>query len=95
METNLLTYKEAARILGCSDKTVWSLCKSGQLKAVRFGGNVRIDPRDLDEFVQRAKTAQPVTKKPSPGISGGAIPVTQPQPDNRQGCQPNVLSRFS
>jgi excisionase family DNA binding protein len=59
----LLSYRGAAKILGCSDKTVWTLCKSGQLKAARFGGNVRIDPRDLDEFIQRAKST-PATTKP-------------------------------
>ncbi|HUW83539.1 MAG TPA: helix-turn-helix domain-containing protein [Phycisphaerae bacterium] len=51
----LLTYRQAARILGVTARTVWTLVNRGQLRAVRFGGTVRIDPADLREFVERAK----------------------------------------
>jgi excisionase family DNA binding protein len=65
---SLLSYRAASKILGCSDKTVWTLCKTGQLKAVRFGGNVRIDPADLQAFIERAKTAPAMTKRRRAGV---------------------------
>ena len=51
----LLTYLQAAKLLGVSDRTVWSLVARDELPAVRFGRSVRIDPADLRAFVQRAK----------------------------------------
>ncbi len=51
----LLTYGEAAEVLGVTDRTVRSLVKTGALPAVRFGGSVRIDPRDLRKFIENAK----------------------------------------
>ncbi len=50
-----LTYKQAGELLQVSDRTVWSLVDRGELPAVRFGRTVRIDRRDLDAFIQRAK----------------------------------------
>lgn len=52
----LLTYREAAKILGVSDRTIWSLVDRGELTAVRFG-SVRIDPADLRAFIDRSKTS--------------------------------------
>ena len=54
----LLSKKQAGRELGVSERTVHGLIKQGLLPAVRFGGNVRIDRRDLLAFVQQQKTAQ-------------------------------------
>ncbi len=51
----LLTYREAAEILGVVDRTIYNLVRRGVLPAVRFGGNVRIDPRDLADFIEAAK----------------------------------------
>ena len=51
----LLTYRQAAKILQVSDRSVWTLVKSGELKSARIGRCVRIDPRDLDEFVHDSK----------------------------------------
>ena len=56
----LLTYLQAANLLGVSDRTVWALVKNGQLKAVRFAGRTtRIDRRDLDAFIESHKNPQP------------------------------------
>ena len=52
----LLTYKQAGVLLQVSDRSVWGLVNKGLLKAVRFGRTVRIDRRDLDEFIQQAKS---------------------------------------
>ena len=54
----LLTYQDAATVLGVTDRTVWSMVARGTLPAVRFGRSVRIDPVDLRTFIQRAKDGQ-------------------------------------
>ena len=54
----MLTYGETAKLLHVSDRTVWQMVKDGRLPAVRFGGSVRIDPADVDRFVQKAKEGQ-------------------------------------
>ena len=53
--TPLLTYREAAKILGVTERTVWTLVDGGLLPAVRFGRSVRIDPADLRGFIENAK----------------------------------------
>lgn len=51
----LLTYRQTANVLGVTDRTVRTLVKTGALPAVRFGGSIRVDPRDLRQFVDDAK----------------------------------------
>ncbi len=46
----LYTVKQAAKILGCSVKTVERLYKTGELPVIRFRRSVRIDHDDLMEF---------------------------------------------
>ena len=59
----LLTYLQAGKLLGVSDRTVWTLVNEGKLKAVRFAGRtVRIDRRDLDTFIEGHKAG------PSPPV---------------------------
>lgn len=53
----LLTYREAAKVLGVTPRTVWTLVQAGTLPAVRFGRSVRIDQADLRRFIERAKSA--------------------------------------
>lgn len=43
----LLTYREAGKLLGVTERTIWTLVQQGELPAVRFGRSVRIDPADL------------------------------------------------
>ncbi len=58
----LLTYREAGKRLGVTERTVWSLVDRGELPAVRFGRSVRIDLADLRTFIDRAKQlAAPAT----------------------------------
>ena len=57
----LLTYQEAAELLGVSDRTIWALVSRKQLAAVRFGRIVRIDPEDLKVFIRKAKDGQGVS----------------------------------
>ena len=58
----LLTYKQAGELLQVSDRTVFTLVKTGQLRGVRFGHTVRIDRRDLEAFIQQAKDGQGVAR---------------------------------
>ena len=53
--TPLLTYREAAKVLGVTERTIWTFVNDGRLPAVRFGRSVRIDPADLRGFISRAK----------------------------------------
>jgi excisionase family DNA binding protein len=55
---DLLTYSEAARRLGCSDRTVWELVRRGELPAVKYLRNVRIDPHDLETFIENHKKSR-------------------------------------
>jgi len=55
----LLTYREAGKLLGVTDRTVYALVAAGDLPAVRFGRSVRIDPADLREYIDARKTASP------------------------------------
>jgi len=47
--------REAARLLGVSPRTVFTLRKQGHLKAVKIGASVRYDVRDIRAFINAAK----------------------------------------
>lgn len=47
----LLTEPAAARRLGISAKSLWTLAKRGQIAFVKIGTSKRYDPADLDRFV--------------------------------------------
>ena len=48
----LYSVREAAEYVGCSTKTVRRWIKSGALPYHRFGRQIRISERDLDQFVR-------------------------------------------
>ena len=55
-EPMLMTYRQAARVLQVSDRTVWSLINEHRvLPAVRVGSSVRIDRDDLLAYIDRQK----------------------------------------
>ena len=55
----LLAYSEVARLLGVSERTVWSMVNQGDLPAVRLAtSGVRIDRRDLDQFIETSKNRE-------------------------------------
>jgi excisionase family DNA binding protein len=59
IEPLLLTCRQAAKILSISERTLFSLTKSREIPAVRFGGrNVRYDPADLRAWIDSAKKSQ-------------------------------------
>lgn len=47
----LLTREQAARVAGVSDMTMWRMCKSGKVKAVKVGAQWRINRDALLEQV--------------------------------------------
>lgn len=53
----LLTIKQTAALLSCSPANVYGLIETGSLPVVQVGRakGYRIDPRDLDGFVQERK----------------------------------------
>ena len=52
----LLSKREAAELLGVSERTVDNYRSAGRLRAVKIGpGAVRFDPCDLRAFIDEAK----------------------------------------
>ena len=52
----LMTKKEAAQILGVTERTIDNYRKEGRLRATKFGnGAVRFDPADLRAGIEGAK----------------------------------------
>jgi excisionase family DNA binding protein len=52
----LLTARDAAKVLGCCEKTLWTLTQSGEIPCVRIGRAVRYDPADLYRWIESAKS---------------------------------------
>lgn len=49
--TELLTVTEACSRLKIGRTKAWELIGSGKLRHIRIGSSVRIDPKELDRFV--------------------------------------------
>jgi excisionase family DNA binding protein len=58
IEPMLLTVRQAAKVLTLSERTLFTLTKSGAIPAVRFGRAVRYDPADLRAWIESAKNAK-------------------------------------
>jgi excisionase family DNA binding protein len=55
----LLTAREAAKVLAVSERTLFSLTKSGAIPVVRIGDRgIRYDPADLRAWIDSAKKTQ-------------------------------------
>lgn len=52
----LLNYRQAARVLGISERTLFDLKEAGEIPTVKLKRAVRFDPRDLDAWIQRKKS---------------------------------------
>lgn len=50
-ERQLLTVRETAAKLQVSERTVWRLLKRRALPALHVGGQVRIDPDELEAYL--------------------------------------------
>jgi excisionase family DNA binding protein len=47
----VLTYQEAAELLGVSPRSVWTLVNTGALPAARIGRSVRIPRTELEKYL--------------------------------------------
>jgi excisionase family DNA binding protein len=56
--TRLLDVKEAAAFLNVSTRTLWSMANSGELPSVRIRRRVLFDLRDLEAFIEAAKSTK-------------------------------------
>jgi excisionase family DNA binding protein len=52
----LLSSREAAKYLGISPRTLWSLTACNELPCVRIGRSVRYDLHDLSAWIESRKT---------------------------------------
>lgn len=66
----IITAREAADRLGLSRRTIYALAASGTLACYRFGGSVRFDTDDLDDYRKSCRSAS------MPATSAGAITLT-------------------
>lgn len=64
MEPLLLGRRDAALVLGLSERRLWSLTKSGEISHVRVGRRTLYDPDDLRAWVESLKKPR---KSPSLG----------------------------
>lgn len=54
-ETTVLTREEAAKLLRVSEKTIYNLVKSGELKECKIGRrSVRYRREDLDAYLEKS-----------------------------------------
>ena len=85
----LLDYPRAAKRLGVSKRTLWTLVKNGSIPAVRFAGRtVRIDPVDLEAFIQRSKNGQQ-----TPGAKALAAALDKLPPAQREKVKQVIADR--
>ena len=61
----LLTPEEAAKVLRVGRTTVYSLMKSGDLRAVHIGRSCRIPQAEVEHYVRRLQALAP-RPQPSP-----------------------------
>ncbi len=64
----LLTIKQAAKRLACSEANLYAFLEQGQLPYLTIGKRkgYRIDPPDLDDFIKNQKVQRDASKPRSP-----------------------------
>jgi excisionase family DNA binding protein len=79
-DEGLLSDREAAQRLGCGRYSIKKLIRSGELRAFRVNGMLRISPLDLRRYLQQhVATAEP-------GAFGGRPNQRQPTKDRARGA---------
>jgi excisionase family DNA binding protein len=53
----MVTYRQAAELLGVCERSVWKLVDENELKAVRIGRSVRIPVVELERFINERSAA--------------------------------------
>lgn len=54
----LISPRQAAKLLSISERSLFTLTKSGVLPTVRIGRSVRYDPCDLRRWIESAKNVK-------------------------------------
>lgn len=54
-EYKLLNVSDVSKILGLSERTIWSLLGK-QIPKIQIGRSIRIDPADLNAYIQSHRT---------------------------------------
>jgi excisionase family DNA binding protein len=62
--SDYLTVAEVAARLRLTPMSVYRLIHSGALPAYRFGNSFRIDPADLDTYLESARAPKPTPTPP-------------------------------
>lgn len=57
--------QEAAEILGVSKNTIYEFIKRGELPSYRIGRKVRIDPKDVEYYMNKSRTNKTATTIPT------------------------------
>jgi excisionase family DNA binding protein len=70
----LVDSREAARLLGVSERTLWTLKDSGQVRAINIGRSVRYPVSELERYIRRQLDAQapPAELRRTGPVRGGA-----------------------
>lgn len=63
----LLTPEEAAQVLRLGRTTIYALMKAGDLRAVHIGRSCRISRAELERYVRRLETSQPIPSRSRAG----------------------------
>lgn len=51
-QADLISVREAAKILGCSERTLWTLTAKGGMPVVKIGRSVRYSPADVARWIE-------------------------------------------
>lgn len=52
----LITGKEAARLLGCCERTLWKMREAGKIRCVKIGVAIRYTRTEIDRFIESQST---------------------------------------
>jgi excisionase family DNA binding protein len=69
----LLTYRDAAKVLAISERSLWQVAHDGLIPQVRIGRSVRFDRADLMAFVGQQKE-RASAKRVLPAVAHAACP---------------------
>ena len=88
----LLRKKEAARLLGLSERSVERLITAGELPIVRLGASCRVDPLDLRRYIDQQKTVH--DRQENANAAGGiaALAAIQNRPQGADPHEPTTKS---
>jgi excisionase family DNA binding protein len=63
LQPMLLCSRDAAKLLGICERTLWTLTNKGEIPAVRIGQSCRYAPADLNRWIEKKKHAPVLPKK--------------------------------